>query len=177
MKIAVLCLSGYENFLRDITPFLEDQYTCRTCYEDDFKNMVRLAGWADTVWLEWCNELAVYMTTKCKALSGKKVVCRLHSYEVFSGFIGEIDWTAIDHLIFVAEHVRDVFFEQLDLLGIDVPELHTYIIPNGIDVSGFTCKERRKGKNLAFLANLSAKKGPMLLIHAFSELMKVDNDF
>lgn len=178
MKIAVLCLPGLESFIGDIVAFLKTKYEVRTCFSSDNSEIAKAIRWADVLWLEWCNELTIYVTThESTALQGKRVICRLHSYEALSGYVSHVDWRQIDDLIFVARHVRDVVLQQLAGVGVHVPNFGIHVIPNGIDVSRFDFRDRPKGKNVAFVANISNKKGPMLLIHAFYELVRQDSDY
>ena len=77
----------------------------------------------------------------------------------------------MDDVIFVVDHVRDLIFQQLAVdPKLVTKDFKTHVIPNGIDVEKYKFSRRKPGKNIAFLGNMSSKKGPMLLIHAFNEL-------
>ena len=94
-KIAVVCLPGLESFLSDIVKFFESKYTVRTCFSGDNEELKQVIEWADTVWIEWANELAVAIS-KSDIIKGKHVICRVHSYEALSGFATAIDWNKMD---------------------------------------------------------------------------------
>lgn len=177
-RISILCLPGFESFLDNIISYLGTKYDVRMCYSSDKSEIVAAIRWAEVLWLEWCNELTMYVTTQQgTALQGKKVICRLHSYEALSGYVTQIDWRRIDDLVFVAEHVRDIVLQQLAGIGIHVLRFGIHVIPNGIDLSKCELRDRPRGKNVAFVANISHKKGPMLLVHAFHELVRHDPDY
>ena len=50
-------------------------------------------------------------------------------------------------------------------------------IPNGINLKKFKFVEREKGKNIAFVGNLSMKKNPVLLLRCFEALLAIDPDY
>lgn len=174
-KIAVLCLPGLQTFLGDISDYLKTKYDVRTCYSTNNQEIESAIKWADVVWLEWANEMAVALTNHPALLNGKRVICRLHSYEAFAGYAGKIDWEKISDLIFVAEHIKDIVLKQVPNLCDKIKSVQ--IIPNGVDLNKFSFKERMPGYNLAYVGYINYKKGPMLLLHAFRELVQKDSRY
>jgi len=174
-KIAVLCLPGLESFLKDIIDFLKIRYEVRVCYSTNGQDIESTIKWADTVWLEWANELTIELTSHPTLLEGKHVICRLHSYEALAGFATKINWKNICDLIFVAEHIKNIVIQQVPGLPDIVGNIH--IVPNGIDMNKFSFKDRPRGRNLAYIGNVNFKKGPMLLLHAFRELVQKDDKY
>jgi glycosyltransferase involved in cell wall biosynthesis len=172
LKIVVLCLPGLETFLDEIVNFLEIEYEVKTCYVHNQQEIESAVQGADVVWLEWANELAINITNHKTLLDNKQVICRLYSYEALTCFAEKIRWERIDDLIFVAGHVKEIVLHQVPALPDRVKNIH--IVPNGINLKKFPFKDRVRGKNLAFLGNINFKKGPMLLLHAFRELVQTD---
>jgi len=172
-KIAVLCLPGLQSFLGDIVDFFNEKYRVRTCYSNNNKEIEDTIHWADVVWIEWANELAIALTNHPTVLNGKHLVCRLHSYEALAGFVQKVKWEKIDDLIFVAKHIKDIVLQQVPNLSSIVNNIH--IIPNGVNLGKFVFRDRSKGKKLAYLGHINYKKGPMLLLHAFRELVQGDH--
>ena len=169
-KLAFLCAPGMQNFIGDIVRHFEVDYQVRTCYDGSNKTLNEVIAWADIIWVEWANELAVAITHGLPLTVDKRVICRLHSYEAFAPFLQQIKWERVDDLIFVAPHIRDYTLQQVPGLDQKVKRIH--VVPNGIDLQRFVPIERRPGKNLAFLGYINYKKGPMLLLHAFAELRR-----
>lgn len=176
-----LCVSGLETFIKPIVDRLSKKTKTKLV-------LAGLQGWEtqlsdhkayQVLWLEWANELAVTMTRNPQALSvleGKKVIMRCHSYEVLSGLFQNVDLTKLDALVFVADHVKDVAM-KLSALRSDIKltdDLRIWTIPNGIDTDHFMSTdfdmERQRGTDLAFVGNISHKKGFPLLLHAFRTL-------
>jgi len=174
-KIAFLALPKWDSFLPGIVNHFQKTYEVRTCYSDDIKEIEASVIWADIVWLEWANELAIILSNHNNdLLENKHTICRLHSDEAMRGFATKINWDKIDDLIFVADHIRAMVQQQVPQLSQKV-RIHT--VPNGINLERFVLKDKNPGKNLAFLGSLNYKKGPMLLFHAFHELVRRDRDY
>jgi len=174
-KIAILCLPGLQSFLGDIVDFLKTKYQVRTYYSNNNKEIEDIVFWADVVWIEWANELAIALTNHPTLLNDKHLICRLHSYEALAGFVQKVRWEKINNLIFVAKHIKDIVIQQIPNLSNIVNNIH--IIPNGVNLNKFVFRGRSKGKNLAYLGHINYKKGPMLLLHAFRELVQVDKEY
>jgi len=175
-KIAVICPAGMESFLGGIVNFFETKYEIKTCYSTNIQEVDSTIKWADIVWLEWANELTINLTNHPEdILKDKHTICRLHSYEAFEGFANNIIWNKINDLIFVADHIKNIVVQQVPKLLQIVRGIH--VIPNGIDMNRFSFKERSIGKNLAFVGSINHKKGPLLLLHAFRELVKLDSEY
>ncbi|MFQ5963016.1 MAG: glycosyltransferase [Candidatus Scalinduaceae bacterium] len=174
-KIAVLCLPGLESFLGDIVNFLKTKYEVLTCYSANSQEIESAVRWADIVWLEWANQLAIDLTNHISILDGKRVICRLHRYEALAGFIQKIKWERINDLIFVAEHIRDISIRQVPKLPQLVNNIH--VIPNGVNMDKFNFKQRKKGWNIAYIGYIQYRKGPLLLLHTFQQLVLIDKRY
>ena len=174
-KIAILCLPGFQSFLADIVDYLKTKYDIQTCYSNNKQEIESAVQWADVVWLEWANELAIALTNHPTLFDGKRIICRLHSYEAFAGYAGKINWERIDDLIFVVEHIKNIVLQQVPELLSKVKYIH--IVPNGVNLNKFPLNEREEGYNLAYIGQINYKKGPMLLLHAFYELVQADNKY
>ena len=115
----------------------------------------RHLGWADLAWFEWCDENLIQWSPgrwNCP------VVCRLHSYEAFSEMPVAVTWRHVDHLVFVAEHIRIMFFNRWPELRVHLFP-RTSIIHNGIRLEEFTFRERTHGRKVGCLGFVNHKKG------------------
>ncbi len=130
-----------------------------------------LTDWPDSevdlLWIDWCDEAAVKVTSTPKTCP---IVVRLHSYEAFTDFPKEVDWSKVDALVFVAAHVRD---HVLRNSAIDGPEIRT--IRNGVDLARFEWTERpAPGKRIAWVGGISHKKGPALFLQVAAAIRRWD---
>ncbi len=174
-RLAFFCIPKGENFIKEIVRELSGLYEVRLLITQGQGPEVEEAIlWADLIWLEWGDHLAVQLSQQALP-PGKRVICRIHSWEAVAGIVAQLKWERIDHALFVAPHILGIT-EEL------VPDLHSrvgacHLIPNGIDLEKFSFLDRAPGKRIAYLGYINYKKGPMLLLHAFSALVKEDPEF
>jgi len=166
-KIAFFCLPGLETFIKPIAEELAYEYDVRLIISKEEKEIKKGIDWADIVWIEWANELAIYITNKFN-LTGKFVINRLHSYEVLNNYPLKINWGFIDKLVFVSNHIKDMFFEEFKI------KIDYEIIENGIDLDKYKYKNRKKGYNLCSIAHINYKKSPDMWIELINKLTKFD---
>jgi glycosyltransferase involved in cell wall biosynthesis len=171
-KIVFFVKQGMDNFLGDIINGILNEYWVRKIIVSDFKQIDQGMRWADVCWFEWCDELVIYGSTLPLA-GGKKIICRLHSYEAFSDYINKVRWNNVDKVVFVAEHIRNFALEKQPSLKRE----KTVVIPNGVDIDKYVYKERSPGFNLAYVGYINYKKGPMLLLHTFKSLYDRDDRY
>ena len=133
VKLAIVCMPGLESFLPDIVHSLEKKYSVQTCYSKDMNEIATVIEWSDIIWVEFANELAIYVTNKL-SVENKQVIIRLHSYEAMSGYCQQIDWKKVHTVIFVAQHICDILKKQ----NIVFPDsVKIRVIPNGVDINKF----------------------------------------
>ena len=110
-KLAIIYVAGCDKFLQWAEAFKDD-------YEIQFFNLKTQQDiawpitWADVVWFEFAAEAAIWGTHDMN-IQYKKVIVRLHSYECLNGYIPHIEWSVVDHLMFVAHHVKDLTMRSL----------------------------------------------------------------
>lgn len=175
VKLAIFCLPGLDSFITDIAEILSNLYDVKLLVTTDNKQIAETYNWADIVWLEWANELAIEITNKLPK-NGKKVICRLHSYESLSSYPEKINWGTVDRLILVAEHIRDVLQIYHSKAYNQVKDKIS-IIPNGLDLTKFVFKTRQPGYNFAVVAHINHKKDPASWLQVVAKLNKIDKRY
>jgi len=175
MKIAFLCLPGLDNFLKDIVEAFSLAYDVRLVVTSKGEEIAEAIRWADIVWLEWANEMAVFATNKVPEILNKKVVCRLHSYEVFTPLPEQINWNNVDNLIFVSKHIRRIFDELHPNAKVDSKK--EAIVPNGVNLDRFKFSVHKPGYNLAVVAHINYKKDPAMWIQIMAKLSERDKRY
>lgn len=124
---------------------------------------------ADVLWFDFCNSNLIAASNEDKEyLKKKKVIARIHAAEIYLDFHHQIDWTTVDDLIFVSDHIRR--------LAGDLPT-RTHVIHNGIDLSKFTYKQRAKGFNIGYAGNIVPTKGILTMFHYFKYLLNIDSRY
>jgi len=175
-KIAFISQPNLENFMMPVAQELADRgHTVQSVADGDNQHIVDAVRDSEIVWLEWGNEFAMHLTTDAGLLNQRTVILRIHSYEAFGPWIYYINWERIDHLIFVADHIKDLVLQKVPKIEKLVKNIH--VIPNGVDLNKHKFVERKPGKNLAYVGYVNFKKGPMLLLHAFQSLVQNDPEY
>lgn len=165
LRITFFIRPGLDNFISPQIDALSPYYHTRKVLVSDFGVLEREMEESDICWFEWCDELAVAGSRQ--PLAQKRImICRLHSYEIFTHCIHLMNWQVIDQTIFDASHIRDYVLERVPALH----ESHTSIIPVGLDMAKYTFADRKPGFHIAYVGYINHKKGPMLLLHAFKAI-------
>ena len=164
IKVGFFCIQDLHNFIAPISDRLKkfSQFDVSEYWIKDFSGIRDKLMSPDVIWFEWANEVPIMLTDHfSEKLKDKTVILRIHSYEVLCALHSKINWQVIDHVVFVAEHIKTY-------CNINHP--HQSVISNGIDLSEFKFNQKTHGDKIAFLAHLSSKKGVMLLAHAFAAM-------
>ncbi|MFF1914935.1 glycosyltransferase [Streptomyces sp. NPDC058239] len=104
--------------------------------------------WADTVFVEWCSTAAAFMTLVDPGRT--RIVVRLHKYESFTHWPHIMDFSRVDDVVFIAEHMREMTTAALPrLLAPDAPRLH--FLHNALDLRRF---DRPKSDDARFTVGL-----------------------
>ncbi|GMA50032.1 hypothetical protein GCM10025857_13890 [Alicyclobacillus contaminans] len=162
VNIAFFVQPGLDSFLKPIVAELSKDYCTKLVITSHVADLEEGMRWADICWFEWCDALVVHASKLPIALH-KKIVCRLHSYEAFTSYIYQVNWNAVDRVIFVGQHIRDYVLGHVRQLRAH----QCHVIPNGIQMDRYTFRQRSPGFKIAYVGYINHKKGPMLLLHAF----------
>lgn len=166
-KLSVVAAANNTHFLSDIIDALP--------VEVEKENL----NDADIIWLEWadgdCLRLLQDDYYLRKHLRKKKVIFRIHRYELFNKKILEeiskIDHDAIDHLLFVSPYVKKIGISYFPWMERGI------VLPNLINVDRFPFHDREEGFNLLFLGRISYVKNLPMIMSFFYELIKTDNRY
>ncbi len=123
---------------------------------------------AETVWIEWGSDLAAELTKHPQLLDGKRVILRMHSYEILNGMCAKVNYGRVDDVIFVTNYMRELFERKFPNR---LENTRVHVIHNGIDLAKYPFIPGKSGRKIAFVARIEAKKDPMLLLQAFTFLL------
>lgn len=85
---------------------------------------------ADTVFIDWADRGA--LVALMHVPEGVRVTLRIHSMDALSPWIHLIDWTGVEDLVLVSDHLRDVVER---LLGDRLSGTTLHVLPNVVDTS------------------------------------------
>ncbi len=174
-KIALLCLPTGDNFIRDVAYILSEIYDVRLVVTGEGEKIAQAYEWAEIVWIEWANDLAVELTNKLTRDS-KRIVCRLHSYEALVEYPEKIRWDNVDKLVLVSGHIENIL-KKYHSKVYDTLKSKVEILPNGVDLNKFVFKVREHGLNLAVVENIDNKKDPAAWMQVIGVLAKTDKRY
>lgn len=174
-KIAFFSIpGGGDHFLGDIIEqiSLNEEYEVKKIIVKNYSQIDEYMKWADICWFEWCDGLIVY-ASNLEIAKYKKIICRLHYYEAFNDIINNVNWSTVDHAIFVSNFIKNKVEKKLNMKD----DYKFRVIPNGINLEYFKYINKKKGYNIAFLAHIDLRKNPMMVIQYFYQLYKKDNRY
>ncbi|MEU0959428.1 glycosyltransferase family 1 protein [Micromonospora aurantiaca] len=132
--------------------------------------------WADTVFVDWCNLGAAMLTMIDPGTT--RVIVRLHSFEAFSWWPHLTDWSRVDDVVFVSEHLRDLALAAVPRLRApqgprthmisNAMDLHRYVAPKVSADSRFT---------LGLVGLSSLAKDPRWALAVLRELRRHDERY
>lgn len=181
-KLLVIAAANNFNFIHDIASFMQDDFEIELLDVDnttiirDIHNAIRDT---DCIWFEWFDGVVVSTLmdafTRKKYLWKKKIILRIHRYELFKDHLinhfNFIDPEMINRLVFVSEYVKQIGTGYFPWMEKGV------VIPNLIDIDKFPFHDREKGYNLLMLGRISYVKNLPFVLDMFNELLKLDSRY
>jgi glycosyltransferase involved in cell wall biosynthesis len=199
----LIATAGNANFISDIRRRYEDSDVVETRYIDlagkmppvvasggaprimEFALNRRLAGlsvledwlrphidWADTVFVEWCLAPAARITLLDPGET--RIIVRMHSFEAFSEWPHLLDFSRVDDVVFVSEHLRDFAVGVLPQLR-SVPGPRLSVIPNALNLRPFVRPKDAAARFTVGLVGMSSvAKDPRWALAALRRLRDRD---
>jgi len=173
-KLVFFIKKGINSFVDDIVRELSNEYDTRFITVSNYSQIDEWMQWADICWFEWCDELIVY-ASKLEIAHHKKIICRIHGYEVYTNYIKNVMWDNVDRLIIVAPHIKRIFEENIK--DIYKGNLKIDIVFCGVNTSKYPLNIKTKGYNLGYLGYINFKKNLPLTLDIFKKLYDIDKNY
>ena len=171
-KVAIFCGADGMTFMNDLAEYIKQRFETRIFEGRTDTDLYDLMSWADISWFEWCTNLAAAASNMPKVC---KTIVRLHRYEAYEQWPQQVNWNNVDVLITLGNEIT-----RQSLLS-KVPDIETrtsvVAVPNGIDLEKFKFRDRPRGKNIAFLANLRLVKNPAFVMQCMQKLHYIDPQY
>ncbi|MBB5112875.1 glycosyltransferase [Micromonospora echinospora] len=131
--------------------------------------------WADTVFVDWAVATAVMVGLVDPG--DTRVVVRLHSYEAFGRWPNLIDFSRVDDVVFVSEHLRDFTLRVAPgLTGAHAPRTH--VLCNAMDLAPFARpKDPAARFTLGLVGTSAVAKDPRWAVEVLRLLRATDERY
>lgn len=140
-------------------------------HTNDQEQTKRLASWAEVVLCEWAGPAAVWYSKNKQP--GSRLYIRLHAFELRGAWIRDVNWNAVDKVIFVSEFYRQQAVNQLNIDKND-----TVVIPNAIDVADFDRpKVSGADYNIGLVGMVGFGKRPDRALDCLERLLEYDSRY
>ncbi|PAD30657.1 glycosyltransferase [Paenibacillus sp. 7523-1] len=169
-KICFFSHKDGDKFLNDIMKSLSETYYVRKIIVEDAKQLEEGMKWADLCWFEWCDNIFA-AASNLPIAKEKKLICRIHRYEVFTDNPKKVAWENVDKLIIVTEHLKNLLCNKVPNIEklVDIITIH-----NGVNLERYKYGDKKTGFNIAFIGYLNSRKNPMLLLQIAKEVVNID---
>ncbi len=130
-----------------------------------------LIDWADVMIAEWAMENAVFCSTRKR--KEQRLIIRLHLQERGSTYPERIDYSAVDALVFVGQHILDECVEKFD-----IPRDVCRVVGNYVDVEKYALpKFGGADFNLGIIGTAPKRKRLDLAVDTLELLLKKDQRY
>jgi glycosyltransferase involved in cell wall biosynthesis len=129
-------------------------------------------AWADIVFVDWCAASAGMLTMVDPGET--RVIIRLHSFEAFTWWPHLVDFSRVDDVVFVSEHLRELTTAVVPrLAGSDAPRTH--VIANAMELADYSIEKPDDARFTLGLVGISAvAKDPRWALRVLRLLRRED---
>jgi glycosyltransferase involved in cell wall biosynthesis len=134
--------------------------------------LAEAVDWADTVFLDWLQRGAVALTAIDPGRA--RIVVRLHSFEAFTVFPHLVDYSRVDDLVVVGDHLGR--FVDRVVPAAQGPARH--VLANAVDLTRFTtAKDDDARFTLALVGYGVVAKDPLWAVETLAALRRNDSRY
>jgi len=126
----------------------------------------------DLTWFEFCDDM---FREAMRHPKESKVICRLHSFELFTPVPLNTYWLNCDRLLIVSKEIETLMGRVKEKSKIPVPSMD--IFPNGVDFNLFEWKGKQYGQKIAWIGWINYKKNPQMILYLADALKKKGMDY
>lgn len=174
--IVVTATNDNFHFLQPVMHLMREQghYVSDVlCQNLDAQTLLGYLKHCDVAWFEWGDGMVIPASKLPKYC---RIVCRIHSYELFQPHFLQADWQNIDEVVLISEAMKTRF---ISLMGDKLPaSLNISVLGNLTDHQPLeNIKPGRNRFHLACVARFSPPKNLMLLLPLMQALVKIDSRY
>ena len=168
--ITFICQKGKDHFAEPILNALEKKYSIQYLFPVHKREYSHRQVQGRVVWVEWALKFARLVSKK--RWNNKRVVVRLHRWEIDTEYMNAIQWNHIDTVLFVNNHFENLFRRKITTL------VRTVTIPNAVSTDDYPLNPPHNTKKLlAYSLTFNPIKGYVELVRFFSKLVAHSDAF
>ncbi|WHS35096.1 glycosyltransferase family 4 protein [Auritidibacter ignavus] len=139
----------------------------------DVAESKRLLEWADVIWCEWGLGNIVWYSKRKK--SHQRLITRIHAQEARTDYLSEVNWSKVDAVVFVAEHIRRTCIRDFDIPGHLCTVIPNVIVSGSPDtLMGSPSSSEHRRFNIGLVGFVPSSKGLMEAIEVIRLLHTQD---
>jgi len=130
-----------------------------------------LTHWANTTFIDFVDNSLVRASNPNDELwqgnqaQGKNIIARMHDIDAWCEHYKKVNWDWVNHLVFVADHIRDMVVGKYDF----PKTLQIHTIKHGINLDKFTLKDKPRGNKIAWVGRMVHHKCLELALQVLAE--------
>jgi len=142
------------------------KYNHTTDVKFNYLQIGRLTNWCDFVFVDFAQDPLSDLLKYCD----KPIVVRLHRIEVYNSQISSWDWSKVNLLIFIADHVKQRFEEQTKY-SLKYSPQKMVVLPEGVDISKFVMPETPRTYKLPLKIGMTGRIVPKKRFYTAIQLL------
>ena len=170
-KVAFISDGEVMGFPDEIAECIRQRFQVRFFERQTEEGLFESMEWSDICWFE-PSHLVVTASKQPKICTN---IVSMSHYEAYKQWPMQVDWSNIDLLVTIGgSFIRDALVQRIHGL-----ENQTSIVsvPSGVNLERFAFRNRQRGKNIAFLANLGMLKNPAFVLQCMQKLHYIDPEY
>ena len=149
-------------------------------WENDGHDVTKSTSWGPhlvegsdvTYYPEVENNLKV-ASHKSEKPPGTTIIAEAVDIDIYAGHLGAVDWSYVDHLVFMSKHMQEFAARKYKGKIADMPQT---LIPGGMNLGEWTLRDRPLGYNVAWIGRLWIPKSVFEALQIFNELIHQQPD-
>ena len=170
-KVAFFCDERERSSLEDVTGFVKERFQVHVAESHSEDELNDLMNWSDISWFEQCGDLAARGSKRAHVC---KNIVRVRRCQGNEQWLRQTEWANVDALVMVNGE-----FDRNALLH-GIPEIEgdsVVVVPRGVNLERLEIAGRQRGKNIAFLSQITAEENPAFVLQCMQKLHYVDSEY
>jgi hypothetical protein len=166
------CGEGEDGDLAEACAYVEQRFQTEFSAARTLTEAMPILQWSNIAWFDGGGDMVVEAS---RDPQGGKIIVSLRRSDVRGDWVRQVRWENVDILIQLGSRaVEDALLEH-------VPDIRNRtrlaVIPHGVDLNRYMCRQRSRGKNLACLGCLSLETNPAFLLQCLQKLHYIDSGY